>query len=166
MKENGGYSRMKKSRPDFLVDMIETSRAVWIKGWAEGSAGNLSLRIEKDTGFKEIKGRLKEKWTALDFGIPGLAGECFLMSGAGCYMRDVERFPEKNIGMIEILPRLDKSSGGLDRQSYPLFIGELKSLPLQLLLENTVLFYKVVDYRLLVPTEPVGQGNYKDMERL
>ncbi len=54
---------------------------------------------------------------------------------------------------------------GLHGQSYPLFIGESKPLPFQLLLEKTVLFYKIVDDRLLVPTEPTGQGDYEEVWR-
>jgi hypothetical protein len=55
---------------------------------------------------------------------------------------------------------------GLHGQTYPLFIGESKTLPFELLLENTVLFYKIVDDRLLVPTEPSGQGDYEEVEGL
>jgi hypothetical protein len=49
---------------------------------------------------------------------------------------------------------------------YPLFIGESKPPPLQLLLEHTVLFYKIVHDRLLAPTEPPGQGDYKGVEKV
>ena len=51
-------------------------------------------------------------------------------------------------------------------QPYPLRIGESKPLPLQLLLEHRVLLDKIVDDRLLVPTEPGGQGDYEKVERL
>ena len=55
---------------------------------------------------------------------------------------------------------------GLHGQAYPLFIGESKPLPFQLRFENTVLLDKIVDDRLLVPTEPAGQGDYEEVEGL
>ena len=44
-------------------------------------------------------------------------------------------------------------------QSYPLFIGEPKTLPIKLILENTVFFDQIVDNCLLVAVKPTGQGD-------
>ncbi|MEN8106702.1 MAG: hypothetical protein ABFS22_01705 [Pseudomonadota bacterium] len=55
---------------------------------------------------------------------------------------------------------------GFHGQSYPLFVGEPKPLPFELILENTVLFYKIVDDPLLVAVKPAGQGNYEEVEGL
>jgi hypothetical protein len=55
---------------------------------------------------------------------------------------------------------------GFHGQSYPLFVGEPKPLSFELLLENTVLFDEIVDDRLLVSTEPAGQGDYEEVEGL
>ena len=67
-------------------------------------------------------------------------------------------------------PELNKSPTtkdlGLHGQSYPLFVGESQSLSFELLFENTILFYQIVDDRLLVAFKPVGQGNYGGGERV
>jgi len=55
---------------------------------------------------------------------------------------------------------------GLHGQSYPLFVGESKPLSFELILEYTVLLYKIVDHCLLLAVKPAGQGNYEEMERL
>ena len=53
-----------------------------------------------------------------------------------------------------------------DGQSYPLFVGEPKSLSFELLFENTVLFDEIVDDRLLVVVKPADQGNNEEVEGL
>jgi len=55
---------------------------------------------------------------------------------------------------------------GFHGQSYPLVVIELEPLPFELLLENTVLFYAIINDHLLVAVKPAGQGNYEEMERL
>jgi hypothetical protein len=55
---------------------------------------------------------------------------------------------------------------GFHGQSYPLFVGEPKPLPFELILENTALFYKIVDDRLLVAVKPAGQRDYEEVEEL
>ena len=55
---------------------------------------------------------------------------------------------------------------GLHGQSHSLFVGELKSLSSELLLEDTVLLDEIIDDHLLLAVEPAGQGDYKEMGRL
>ena len=55
---------------------------------------------------------------------------------------------------------------GFHGQSYPLFVGEPKSLSSELLLEHTVLLDEIIDDHLLLAVESAGQGDYKEMERL
>ena len=49
-------------------------------------------------------------------------------------------------------------------QSYPLFIGESKTLSIELILENTVFFNQIVDNGLLVAVKPAGQGDDQELE--
>jgi len=48
----------------------------------------------------------------------------------------------------------------------PLFIGEPKPLPFELILKNTVLFDETAGDGLLMAVKPAGQGNYQEVERL
>ena len=49
-------------------------------------------------------------------------------------------------------------------QSYPLFIGESKTLSIELILEDTVFFNQIVDNGLLVAVKPPGQGDDQKLE--
>ena len=44
--------------------------------------------------------------------------------------------------------------------------GEPKPLSFELILEYTVLLYKIVDHCLLLAVKPAGQAGYQGMERL
>ena len=101
---NAGHDaiKMTTSTPTFLHDIVKTSRDMWSKGWAEANAGNISLRltpeiVEANTAFFRTS-----EWVALQRSVPSLGGEVFLVTGTGRYLRNVELFPEKNVGVIEI----------------------------------------------------------------
>ena len=93
---------MTQTIPPFLHEIIKTSRDIWTKGWAEANAGNISVRLVKETvDFQELPKRPRE-WVAMDAAVPDVAGEFFLVTGSGRYLRNIELYPEKNVGIIEI----------------------------------------------------------------
>jgi len=88
--------------PPFLIDIIKTSRDIWTKGWAEANAGNISVRLVRETVDVEALSKRPREWTTIDAAVPELAGEYFLVTGSGRYLRNIELYPEKNVGIIEI----------------------------------------------------------------
>lgn len=97
--------------PDFLrstVDEIaETALYLWERGWAERNSGNISVRVTGllENGF-QVSSPDMESSLAASFG--ELAGELFLVTGAGCRMRDVHNDPANNILLIRITPEGDR----------------------------------------------------------
>lgn len=90
-----------------LIDEIKkTSGDMARRGWAESNGGNISLRLNKEyyRCFDEFKA--KSGAVKLPVSIPEIAGERFMVTGTGRFLRNIELFPEKNIGVIEI----DKTS--------------------------------------------------------
>ena len=57
---------------------------------------------------------------------------------------------------LEVIKQPAANGLGFHGQSYPLFVGEPKPLSFELLLENTVLFYKIIDDCLLVAVKPTA----------
>ena len=100
------------TQQDFYHLVNETTRAandIWLKGWAERNAGNISVRLKPEQMPEQ---RVPdEEWTTCGFELPELGGEFFLFSGTGCYMRNVAMNPDCFLGVIE----LDKRGAGYRR---------------------------------------------------
>ena len=92
---------MTQTIPPFLVDIIKTSRDIWTKGWAEANAGNISVRLLRETVDIQSLPKSPREWVPVDIEVPDLAGEYFLVTGSGRYLRNIELYPEKNVGIIE-----------------------------------------------------------------
>lgn len=93
MDTNAGFHAL-------LQQITRTTHDLWIKGWAERNAGNISVRLVPD----QMPGSLDEspEWVDCGFDAPELGGEYFLFSGTGCYMRNVELHPECDLGVVEL----------------------------------------------------------------
>lgn len=72
------------------------------RGWAESNGGNISLRLNEEhfACFNDFKP--KSDWVKLPVAMPDIAGERFLVTGTGRFLRNIEVFPEKNVGVIVI----------------------------------------------------------------
>src|SRR5574344_1710461 len=75
----------------------------WKQGWHERNGGNLSYRM-KQGDFREIKQFCKEDkpWAEIGTTVTELAGEHFIVTGSGKFMRNVADRPEDSICIIEI----------------------------------------------------------------
>lgn len=80
----------------------------WDLGWHERNGGNLSYRMKAEE-VAEIESNFTDKneWQDIGTAVPNLAGEHFIVTGSGKFMRNVQLDPEANISIIEI-----DSSGG------------------------------------------------------
>jgi len=86
-----------------LIDEIKkTSGDMARRGWAESNGGNISLRLnpENYTYFNDFQAKCD--WVRLPITMSEIAGERFLVTGTGRFLRNIEVFTEKNIGVIEI----------------------------------------------------------------
>ena len=86
-----------------LIDEIKkTSGDMARRGWAESNGGNISLRLNEEK-FQAFNGfPPKSGWVKLPMAMPKIAGERFLVTGTGRFLRNIEVAPEKNTGVIEI----------------------------------------------------------------
>lgn len=88
----------------FTTAVIKATADMWLKGWNERNGGNISLRLW-DTDIAPYFGAKRaERTLPLSEAIPELAGQSFLVTGAGKYFRNVQLDPERNLGVIRILP--------------------------------------------------------------
>ena len=87
----------------FMESFKRLTSDAFKKGWHERNGGNLTYRVPAEE-VESVKESLHpaEQWQPIGNTVPDLAGEYFLVTGSGKYMRNVEIAPEKNVALIEI----------------------------------------------------------------
>lgn len=87
----------------FIQGFIRMAYDGFLQNWHERNGGNLSYRIKSDE-LEEVRHLLSfdSKWQEIGADVPGLCGECFLITGSGKYFRNVILDPEANICIVEI----------------------------------------------------------------
>jgi len=88
--------------PHLLAEIIKTSHDMWFKGWAEANAGNISVRLPHEATDNEPLFDQKGEWFPLPERVPDVAGDFYLVTGTGRFLRNIEIAPEKNLGVIEL----------------------------------------------------------------
>ena len=85
-------------------DFERVAEVLSAKGWAEASAGNMSLRLAKAPGPSapdSLSGRVQD--AAVD--MTDLIGDRFLVTASGSRMREIAREPQKGLCLIKILDK-------------------------------------------------------------
>ena len=87
-----------------LRGIAKTGRDMWDRGWAEANGGNISLRL--DAGQHALLDGMQPQggWVALQAAVADLGSARFAVTGTGRYLRNIELFPERNLGFIELDP--------------------------------------------------------------
>lgn len=88
-----------------IREFRDVAEVLYVKGWAEASAGNMSLRLSV---IPEAIGKLapdpqRIHEAALD--MTDLIGDYFLVTGSGSRMREIANEPEKWLCLIKILDK-------------------------------------------------------------
>ena len=87
---------------NFIIrDISEVSRYLWIKGWAEGNAGNISVDLSNLVS-DDILNTYSDEMFSLNSSFPELSGLYFLFTLSGSKMRNIAERPFKNIAIIHI----------------------------------------------------------------
>lgn len=94
---------MKMTDTTFVRGFIRLTGDAFQKGWHERNGGNLSYRVKPEE-IEEVRSELRPAADACPIGVsvPNLAGEYFLVTGGGKYMRNVALCPEDNIAIARV----------------------------------------------------------------
>ena len=75
----------------------------WRQGWHERNGGNLTYRMTAEEADACRPGfDYSRPFVPMGVEAKSLAGECFLTTGSGKFLRNVEEAPAENIGIVEI----------------------------------------------------------------
>lgn len=93
---------MKVLDAEFVQGFIRMATDGWEQGWHERNGGNLSYRVKAEE-VESVKEELSTReWQPIGTSVPELAGEYFLVTGSGKYMRNISLKPEDNICLLEV----------------------------------------------------------------
>ena len=76
------------------------ARDIWIRGWAEAGAGNVSVRVPPALLDREDGPRSGEEWVPLDPEEPELGGAFLLVTASGSLFRTLVEAPKRGCGVI------------------------------------------------------------------
>lgn len=98
----------------FVKEMQETAANLYRLGWDERNGGNISyLLLEEELApFLDVEQVIRR--IPLAFDATALSGRYFIVTGSGKYFKNVQAFPEENLGIIRV---------GEDGQSVDLLWG-------------------------------------------
>ncbi len=85
-----------------LGHTMRCARDLWLKGWAEGGAGNLSVRVDADLVWGAAGEHAQAPWVEAEWGFPELSGAGFLVSASGSLFRCMPDRPSESCGVIEL----------------------------------------------------------------
>ena len=94
---------MKVTESSFAKGFCRLANDGWLENWHERNGGNLSYRIKPEE-IAEVADDLNmnAEYTDIGTSVPDLAGEYFMVTGSGKYMRNVLEAPEENTAVIEV----------------------------------------------------------------
>lgn len=93
---------MKVLDAEFVKGFIRMATDGWEQGWHERTGGNLSYRIKPEEVGAVQEELVPREWQKIGTSVPQLAGEYFLVTGSGKYMRNVQIQPEDSICIVEL----------------------------------------------------------------
>ncbi|BBO92620.1 rhamnulose-1-phosphate aldolase [Desulfosarcina ovata subsp. ovata] len=120
-------TQMNVTDAPFVRGFIRLTDDAFKKGWHERNGGNLSYRIRPEE-IETVRSSLRDpaEWTDIGLRLPDLAGEYFLVTGSGKYMRNVIECPADNIAIALIDEAGEKfslvwglESGGRPTSEFP-----------------------------------------------
>lgn len=88
---------------EFVQGFIRLTDDAFRKGWHERNGGNLSYRLKAEE-TEQVKQyfTFDRPFAPIGTSVPNLAGEYFMVTGSGKYMRNVILAPQDNASIIEI----------------------------------------------------------------
>lgn len=84
-------------------EFCRVAEVLFIRGWAEASAGNMSLRLAVTPSAIDKLTPDPGKIQKISVDMTDLIGDCFLVTASGSRMREIASVPEKGLSLIQII---------------------------------------------------------------
>ncbi|MBR0316120.1 MAG: rhamnulose-1-phosphate aldolase [Synergistaceae bacterium] len=87
----------------FLIEMIRTETNMYAHGWDERNGGNISLLLNEEEISEYCNVDKILRVIPTGFKAPELEGKYFLVTGTGKYFKNVQYFPERDLGIVKLI---------------------------------------------------------------
>ena len=85
-----------------INDFVNICNDMWLKGWCEANAGNISMRMSHESAEKYNDEINKTEWIFLNEGCENLANDFFIVTASGCFLKNISKDFFGNAGIIQI----------------------------------------------------------------
>jgi rhamnulose-1-phosphate aldolase len=119
---------MKMTDTAVLQKVVRTCNDAWLQGWHERNGGNLSYRLS-EAEVEQCRPFFQQEpgpWVPMPVTAENLAGEYFVATGSGKYMRNVLLAPQNNLCLLQISQNGDArrivwglENGGVPTSEFP-----------------------------------------------
>ena len=86
----------------FLREMCDATANMYRLGWDERNGGNISYMLEEEEVAKYLDLNNVIRTIPTGFDATALIGKIFMVTGTGKYFKNVEKDPERNLGIVRI----------------------------------------------------------------
>ena len=86
----------------FLREICETASNMYRLGWDERNGGNISMLLEEADAAEYLDKDRVLRRVPIGFDAKALAGRVFIVTGTGKYFKNIEKQPEKDLGVIRV----------------------------------------------------------------
>jgi len=83
-----------------ISEAVRCARDMWLNGWAENGAGNLSVRLGPELPGRLLHAHNSHRWFDIGCKRPELGGSAFLMTARGSFFRCLRHRPSQGLGVI------------------------------------------------------------------
>ncbi len=86
----------------FLIDICRLTDNMYRLGWDERNGGNISLIVPKEEAARYVDPAKSLRNIPMTFDASALKGMIFLVTGTGCYFKNISYAPDVNLGLIQV----------------------------------------------------------------
>lgn len=86
----------------YMQDVIDITGIMWRNGWDERNGGNISYLLKEEDVAPYLDTAIVKRQIPF-IGIPeNLRGCMFLVTATGSYFKNIEKYPEENLGIVRL----------------------------------------------------------------
>jgi rhamnulose-1-phosphate aldolase len=93
---------MEQHLPAVFREIARVGADLWMRGWAEANAGNMSARLDAEDRALIRADHRQGEWIDLPRTFTAIEGELIVVTSTGASLREIDQHPTRHLGVIEV----------------------------------------------------------------